>query len=81
MAMPMQHAEMGRVAPDGVVYHQRIDLTAEHEELRHMDEELVDPNEYLDEQEWTYVNVYVKVRELLRERLRERLREHTRTFT
>lgn len=51
MAMPMQHAEMGHVAPDGVVYHQRIDPTAEHEELRHMDEELVDPNEYVDEQE------------------------------
>uniref|UniRef100_A0A915BY27 C2H2-type domain-containing protein n=2 Tax=Ascarididae TaxID=6250 RepID=A0A915BY27_PARUN len=52
MAMPMQHAEMGHVAPDGVVYHQRIDPTAEHEELRHMDEELVDPNEYVDEQEF-----------------------------
>lgn len=48
MAMPIHRNETGHVTPDGIVYHQRLDSSqVEHEELRHIDDDLVDASEYV----------------------------------
>ncbi|VDK47273.1 unnamed protein product [Anisakis simplex] len=52
MAMQMHPADIGHVTPDGVVYHQRIDQPTDHDELRHLDDDMVDPNDFVDEHEF-----------------------------
>ncbi|VDM47434.1 unnamed protein product [Toxocara canis] len=52
MTLPARYAEMERVSPDGIACCQWIESWREHDDCRHMNEHLVDPNEYVDEMEF-----------------------------